>query len=166
MSQECPKTDTKRMDKTTQTRHPQRTGLHLLDALEQQSTISCRFTHQRSAVRYRPRPLNAASVSGLRKVEPDFAVGLRSRAIGRLRCVLARTAAAGAPSAARGPSIQQTVGIRGVVDVTRVTPSLLRLFVGHVVDRLPGVPELSGAAGASSAAGAGPVLSGWATSLP
>ena len=77
------------MDKTTQTRHPQRTGLHLLDALEQQSTISCRFTHQRSAVRYRPRPLNAASVSGLRKVEPDFAVGLRSRAIGRLRCVLA-----------------------------------------------------------------------------
>ena len=44
----------------------------------------------------------------------------------------------------------------------RVTPSLLRSFVGHVVDRPPRVPELSGGAGASSA---GPVLSTWATWL-
>lgn len=39
VSQECPKTGTKPVDKTTQTGHPQRTELHLLDALEQQSTI-------------------------------------------------------------------------------------------------------------------------------
>ncbi len=41
---------------------------------------SKRIAHQRSAVRNRPRPFNAASVMGLRKIEPVLAVGLRWRA--------------------------------------------------------------------------------------
>ncbi len=114
MSQECPKTGTNRLDKTTQTGQSERADLHLLDTPERQFTLSCPFTHQRSAVRYRPRP--PVFLGGLHPAQP--CCDGRDSSLGSLRAFIAVEVQPERPPARR---IEQLVvgAVEGVLESAR-----------------------------------------------
>jgi hypothetical protein len=56
VARQCPKTGPKTVDTAASAGHGYGADLDVLDTVERLFTRSCPFTHQRSAVRYRPRP--------------------------------------------------------------------------------------------------------------
>jgi hypothetical protein len=67
VSRQCPKTCPNVCARTDTRWTSGPAELHVLDTSEHRLTRSCRFTHQRSAVRYRPRPPLIMQVSAIQR---------------------------------------------------------------------------------------------------